>query len=76
MLNGFGEADAIERERAAIAAGGVRALHDGADLTRAEEIERLVRRPRTSWGGSTSWSTMPACSTLRRPTNFRRRSGT
>jgi 3-hydroxybutyrate dehydrogenase len=51
MLNGFGEADAIERERAAIAAGGVRALHDGADLTRAEEIERLVRRTQDELGG-------------------------
>ena len=51
MLNGFGEADAIERERAAIASGGVRALHDGADLTRAEEIERLVRRTQDELGG-------------------------
>ena len=51
MLNGFGEAEAVERERAAIDAGGVRALHDGADLTRAEEIERLVRRTQDELGG-------------------------
>ena len=51
MLNGFGEAQAVERERAGIEQGGVRALHDGADLTRAEEIERLVRRTQEELGG-------------------------
>jgi 3-hydroxybutyrate dehydrogenase len=51
MLNGFGEAEAIERERAGIEQGGVRALHDGADLTQAVEIERLVRRTQEELGG-------------------------
>jgi 3-hydroxybutyrate dehydrogenase len=51
MLNGFGDAAAIERERAGIEQGGVRALHDGADLTRADEIERLVRRTQEELGG-------------------------
>jgi 3-hydroxybutyrate dehydrogenase len=51
MLNGFGDAQAIEQERAGIEAGGVRALHDGADLTRADEIERLVRRTQEELGG-------------------------
>jgi 3-hydroxybutyrate dehydrogenase len=44
MLNGFGEPAAIEATRAEIEAGGVRAAHDGADLTRVEAIERLIRR--------------------------------
>jgi 3-hydroxybutyrate dehydrogenase len=44
MLNGFGEPDAIEATRASIEEGGVRALHDGADLTNVDAIERLVRR--------------------------------
>ena len=44
MLNGFGEEAAIEVLRGEIEAGGVQALHDGADLTRPEEIERLVQR--------------------------------
>jgi 3-hydroxybutyrate dehydrogenase len=44
MLNGFGEPDIIEETRAAIEASGVRAGHDGADLTKPEEIERLMRR--------------------------------
>ena len=33
MINGFGDADAIEAERAGIEAAGVRALHDPADMT-------------------------------------------
>ncbi|HWT11847.1 MAG TPA: 3-hydroxybutyrate dehydrogenase [Allosphingosinicella sp.] len=44
MLNGFGEAAAIERTRLEIEAGGVRAAYDDADLTRPEAVERLVRR--------------------------------
>ena len=51
MLNGFGAADAIERERAGIEQSGVRALHDAADLTRPDEIERLVRRTQEELGG-------------------------
>jgi 3-hydroxybutyrate dehydrogenase len=44
MLNGFGDAAAIEALRGELAAGGVRVGHDGADLTDADAIERLVRR--------------------------------
>ncbi len=44
MLNGFGEPGTIEETRAAIEAGGVRAGYDGADLTRPDDIERLMRR--------------------------------
>jgi 3-hydroxybutyrate dehydrogenase len=52
MMNGFGDAAAIEEERASIAqASGVRVLHDGADLTRAEEIERLISRTQQELGG-------------------------
>jgi len=51
MLNGFGDAEAIEATRAGIEAGGVRARHDRADLTRPEEIERLIRRTGDELGG-------------------------
>jgi 3-hydroxybutyrate dehydrogenase len=44
MLNGFGDAAAIEATRTEIAGGGTKAGYDGADLTDAEAIERLVRR--------------------------------
>lgn len=44
MLNGFGEAAAIERERAQIAKEfGIRAAFNAADLAKPSEIEQLVR---------------------------------
>ena len=52
MLNGFGEADAIERARAELAeASGAAALHDGADMTKPDEIARMVRRATDEIGG-------------------------
>jgi 3-hydroxybutyrate dehydrogenase len=43
MLNGFGEASAIEAERARIAGEfGVRTAFNGADMAKSAEIERLV----------------------------------
>ncbi|WP_265530453.1 3-hydroxybutyrate dehydrogenase [Sphingomicrobium marinum] len=45
MINGFGDATAIEEERAALAdASGTDALHDGADMSKPEEIEAMVER--------------------------------
>ncbi|NNC48265.1 MAG: 3-hydroxybutyrate dehydrogenase [Sphingomonas sp.] len=45
MINGFGDAEAIEEERAALAdAYGTDALHDGADMSRPDEIEAMVER--------------------------------
>ena len=52
MMNGFGDAAEIERLRAGIAeALGVRVAHDGADLSRAAEVEALVARTREQLGG-------------------------
>ena len=52
MLNGFGEADAIARARDEIAeASGAAALHDGADMTKPEEIARMVARAHDELGG-------------------------
>ncbi|NJR78618.1 3-hydroxybutyrate dehydrogenase [Sphingomonas corticis] len=52
MLNGFGEADAIERARGEIAeASGAAALHDGADMTKPDEIARMVARAADEIGG-------------------------
>ena len=43
MLNGFGEAEEIERQRAGIAdAHGVRVAHNPADMTRPDEIAALI----------------------------------
>ena len=44
MLNGFGDPAEIEETRAGLQSAGVRVGYDGADLTRADQVERLVRR--------------------------------
>jgi len=50
MLNGFGEAGAIEELRRGLEERGGKAAHDGADLTRPAEIERLVERAAAELG--------------------------
>jgi 3-hydroxybutyrate dehydrogenase len=51
MLNGFGEAEAIERSRAAIEAErGVKAAYNGADMTKPAEIEALVKETVATFG--------------------------
>jgi len=51
MLNGFGEADAIERARAAIAADfGVQALYNDADMARPGEIEAMIGEAEAAFG--------------------------
>jgi 3-hydroxybutyrate dehydrogenase len=51
VLNGFGEPDAIERERAGIEREfGVRALHSGADMTKPGEIAHMVSEAEAAFG--------------------------
>ena len=51
VLNGFGEPDAIERERAGIEREfGVRALHSGADMTKPDEIAHMVSEAEAAFG--------------------------
>ena len=52
MINGFGEAAAIEAMRAELAtASGAAALHDPADMTRPDEIAAMVERCVAELGG-------------------------
>ncbi|HEY0445620.1 MAG TPA: 3-hydroxybutyrate dehydrogenase [Allosphingosinicella sp.] len=51
MLNGFGDPAEIERLRAEIEAGGVRVSYHGADLTRPDQIEALIRAAEEELGG-------------------------
>lgn len=51
MINGFGEADAIERERAALESAGGKALYDAADMTDPDAIAAMVRRCHDELGG-------------------------
>lgn len=52
VINGFGDADAIEAERAALAAlNGGKAAHDGADLTKPDQIAEMFARADKDMGG-------------------------
>jgi len=52
MINGFGDADAIEAERAALAAtSGAGALYSAADMTRPDEIAAMVALCAEKLGG-------------------------
>jgi 3-hydroxybutyrate dehydrogenase len=52
MINGFGDAAAIETERAALeAASGARALYDAADMTKPDQIAAMVQRCHDELGG-------------------------
>src|SRR3954453_10014395 len=46
MINGFGDAAVIERECAELGA-----LHDGADMSKLDEIERMMKRCADELGG-------------------------
>ena len=51
VLNGFGEADEIERHRQALEADhGVRALHHGADVGEASQIGEMVEAAKRAFG--------------------------
>jgi 3-hydroxybutyrate dehydrogenase len=52
MINGFGDASAIEAERAALeAASGAKALYDGADMSKPDAIYAMVDRCHAELGG-------------------------
>lgn len=52
IINGFGEAAAIEAERTALEVlSGGKAAYDGADLTKPDAIEAMFKRADTDFGG-------------------------
>ncbi len=52
VINGFGDADAIEKERLALeATSGAKAIYSGHDLTKAEEIEAMMKAAAEAFGG-------------------------
>jgi len=52
VINGFGDAGAIEQERAALEqASGGRALYSNADLTKVEAIEAMMAEAQSALGG-------------------------
>ena len=52
VINGFGDADAIEKERLGLEAlSGAKALYSGHDLTKADEIETMMAQAAEAFGG-------------------------
>lgn len=52
VINGFGDAEAIEKERLALEVlSGAKALYSGHDLTRVEEIEAMMKDAAGAFGG-------------------------
>lgn len=52
VINGFGEAGAIEKERAALeATSGGKAMYSGHDLTKVDQIEAMMREAADAFGG-------------------------
>lgn len=52
VINGFGDADAIEKERVALEqASGAKALYSGHDLTKVDQIEAMMKEAADTFGG-------------------------
>jgi 3-hydroxybutyrate dehydrogenase len=51
IINGFGDADKIEAERAALEAAGVKALYSPADMTKPAEIADMITMAERELGG-------------------------
>lgn len=51
VINGFGDAREIEKERAALQATSGKALYDSADMTKPDEIAAMVKRCHDELGG-------------------------
>jgi len=52
VINGFGDAAEIEKERIALeAASGAKAIYSGHDLTKQEEIEAMMKEAADTFGG-------------------------
>jgi 3-hydroxybutyrate dehydrogenase len=51
MINGFGDADAIEKERAELESLSGKALYDGADMSKPDQIAAMVARANAELGG-------------------------
>jgi len=52
VINGFGDADAIETERKGLEAlSGAKAIYSGHDLSKADQIEAMMREAAVAFGG-------------------------
>jgi len=72
MINGMGDAAAIEAERAAIEKEfGVTSIYSGADMTKPDEIHAMVKEAETKLGSVDILVNNAGCSMSRQSRNFR-----
>lgn len=50
VMNGFGDSDDIEKERAGIESKGVKCIYNGADMTKPDQIEALIKEAADTFG--------------------------
>lgn len=50
VMNGFGKPDDIEKQRAALEAKGVKAVYNGADMTKPDEITAMIEDAAKAFG--------------------------
>ena len=50
VVNGFGDPDAIEQERQALESQGIKAIYNGADMTKPEEITQMIAEAESEFG--------------------------
>lgn len=50
MMNGFGDADEIEAHRKSLENEGVKAMYNGADMTKPDEIVALIEEAKSEFG--------------------------
>ena len=50
VMNGFGDADTIEQNRQAIEAHGVTCIYSGADMTKPDQIEAMIKETEDKFG--------------------------
>lgn len=50
VINGFGDKNEIEKERKSIEAKGVKCIYHGADMTKPDEIEDLIKTAQKKFG--------------------------
>lgn len=50
VINGFGNEDAIEKELKELEANGIKAIYNGADMTKPDEIAAMVKQAEDTFG--------------------------
>ncbi len=50
IMNGFGDKDAIEQERKALENHGIKAVYNGADMTKPDQISDMIKQAESEFG--------------------------